>query len=122
MALFSVLTGLTVLAAAVITTRFQRIQESVLLRTLGAKERQVTWIMIMEYLYLGTLAGLTGILLALGAGWALAEFVFKIVFIPSVLPMLVIWMSVIVLTVFLGMVNSRGIANRPPLEILRAET
>lgn len=121
MALFSVLTGLTVLAAAVITTRFQRIQESVLLRTLGAKEKQVTWIMIMEYLYLGTLAGLTGILLALAAGWGLATFVFDIVFVPSLMPVLVIWASVVGLTVLLGMMNSRGIANRPPLEILRAE-
>ncbi len=121
MALFSILTGLTVLAAAVITTRFQRIQESVLLRTLGAKEKQVSRIMALEYFYLGALAGLTGILLALAAGWALAEFAFQITFVPSLVPIVVIWCSVIGLTILLGMINSRGIANRPPLEILRAE-
>jgi putative ABC transport system permease protein len=122
MALFSILTGLIVLAAAVLTTRYQRIQESVLLRTLGAKKEQITRIMVLEYFYLGGMAGLLGILLALAATRALSVFVFKTVFLPPVLPLAIVLTGVTGLTILLGMLNSRGIADRPPLEVLRAET
>jgi putative ABC transport system permease protein len=121
MALFSILTGLIVLAAAVITTRFQRIQESVLLRTLGARKKQITRIMVLEYFYLGGMGGLMGILLALAATLALAEFVFKTGFAPPLLPLVAVLAGVTGLTILLGMLNSRGIADRPPLEVLRAE-
>ncbi len=121
MAMFSIFTGITVLAAAVITTRFQRIQESVLLRTLGARRQQVSRIIALEYVYLGGLAGLTGILLSLASAWAISVFAFRIDFQVSLLPILAIWIGVVLLTLLLGMLNSRGIATRPPLEILRTE-
>ncbi|NUO81045.1 FtsX-like permease family protein [candidate division KSB1 bacterium] len=121
MALFSILTGLTVLAGAVITSRYQRLQESVLLRTLGASRKQVLKIMTLEYLFLGGLAALTGLLLAFAASWALAHFVFETSFVPEILPTLVIIAGVVALTILLGMVNSRGLVDRSPLEILRVE-
>lgn len=121
MALFSILTGLTVLASAVITSRYQRIQESVLLRTLGASRSQIIKIMIIEYLFLGGFAALTGIVLALAASWALAQFVFEAVFVPATLPLLMTLILVIGLTILIGMLNSRGICNRPPLEVLRVD-
>ncbi len=121
MALFSILTGLTVLVAAVITTRYQRIQESVLLRTLGAKKAQISRILTLEYFYLGGFAGLAGMILALAAGWALDLFIFKTSFTPPLWPVVLIWIGVTGLTILLGMLNSRGIAERPPLEVLRAE-
>ncbi len=121
MALFSILTGLTVLASAVITSRYQRLQESVLLRTLGASRKQVLKIMTLEYLFLGGLAALTGLLLAFAGSWALARFVFETAFTPEVLPTLIIIIAVVGLTIFLGMVNSRGLVERSPLEILRVE-
>lgn len=121
MALFSILTGLIVLSAAVVTTRYQRIRESALLRTLGAKKKQISRIMALEYFYLGGLAGLSGVILALVATWALARFVFETAFSAPLLPVFLIWGGVIALTILLGMLNSRGIADRPPLEVLRAE-
>ena len=121
MALFSILTGLIVLVAAVVTTRFQRIQESVLLRTLGAWRELIRRILAQEYLYLGLLASLTGVLLAVASAWALARFAFQASFQIAWLPLLSIVLLVVGLTVLLGMLNSRGIATRPPLEILRAE-
>jgi putative ABC transport system permease protein len=121
MASFSVLTGLIVLASAVITSRYHRIQESVLLRTLGASRAQIIKIMVIEYLFLGGFAAATGLLLSLGGGWALAYFVFEVTFVPAVLPLLLTLIVVIGLTVLIGMVNSRGIWNRPPLEVLRVE-
>ncbi|MDL1878728.1 FtsX-like permease family protein, partial [Cytophagia bacterium CHB2] len=121
MALFSIFTGLAVLAGAVITSRYQRIQESVLLRTLGANRRQVIKIMTIEYLFLGGLAAITGLLLALAGTWGLAFFVFKTSFAPALAPSVAIVILVAGLTLLLGMLNSRGIVDRPPLEVLRAE-
>lgn len=121
MAFFSILTGLIVLAAAVITSRFQRVQESVLLRTLGASRKQIIKIMVIEYVFLGGFAALTGLLLSYAGSWALAFFVFDSVFVPTVLPFLVVLATVIGLTIVIGMLNSRGILDRPPLEVLRVE-
>jgi len=121
MAFFSIFTGLIVLAAAVTTSRFQRVQESVLLRTLGASRKQITRIMIIEYIFLGGFAALTGLVLSYASSWALAFFVFESVFIPTVWPFVVMISVVISLTVLIGMSNSRGILDRPPLEVLRAE-
>ena len=121
MAFFSIFTGFIVLAAAVITSRFQRVQESILLRTLGASRKQVIKIMVVEYIFLGGFAAVTGLVLAYSASWALAFFVFESVFIPSVLPFVIALTGVIALTIGIGMLNSRGILDRPPLEVLRLE-
>jgi len=55
MAFFSILTGVIVLIGSVRTSKYQRIKESVLLRTLGAKSDQILKITALEYLYLGLL-------------------------------------------------------------------
>jgi putative ABC transport system permease protein len=61
-------------------------------------------------------------LLALVASWALAHFVFETGFVPS-WPFILAGLAVVpLLAIGIGMLNSRGIANRPPLEVLRAET
>ena len=121
MAMFTVATGLLVLVGALVTGRYQRIQESVLLRTLGASRRQILQVLIVEYLSLGVLAALTGILLAMLATWALSVFVFEMSFAPPLLPLLVALLAVPALTVFTGLFISLGVLNHPPLAILRAE-
>ena len=68
----------------------------------------------LEYFFLGALAAITGILLALAGGWALAVFSFKTVFAPPVLPTLFIFLSISALTVMIGLFNSRSILNAPP--------
>jgi len=120
-ALFSILTGLMVLAGAVLTSRYQRLRESVLLRTLGASRAQVRNIMLVEYLWLGGMAALSGIILAVAASWALAYFVFDVVYQPSGVPIFIALLTVTGLTVLVGWLNSRGICDRPPLEALRAD-
>ncbi len=121
MAGFSMLTGLIVLISSVIISKYQRIQESVLLRTLGASRKQIFVIMALEYFFLGAFAAATGIVLAVAGSWALARYSFQITFIPSVFPMLVVFFSVCFLTVVIGLANSRSVVRRPPLEILREE-
>jgi putative ABC transport system permease protein len=121
MALFTVATGLIVLAGAVLTGRWQRVQESILLRTLGATRPQIRRILFAEYLALGLLAALTGIVLSVGSSWALAKFAFKADYVVSPAPLGVALLSVTTLTVLVGLATSRGIADQPPLEILRQE-
>ena len=121
MALFSILTGLIVLVGAVVVSRYQRIEESVLLKTLGASRRTVMKIMTIEYFFLGIFAALTGLVLSLGASWALSYFVFEGPFVAAPIPLLVALATVTGLTIAVGLLNSRGIYNRPPLEVLRAE-
>jgi putative ABC transport system permease protein len=121
MAGFSLLTGVVVLIASVLISRFQRIQEGVLLRTLGASRRQVRTIQLLEYFFLGALAAATGILLALGLTLLLAKLALDSPFSVHWTGVTGIFVFVCGLTVLVGWYNSRGVLNRPPLEILRAE-
>ena len=118
---FSILTGFVVLMASVMISKYQRVRESVLLRTMGATRRQVLAITALEYFFLGTIASFTGVLLALGGSWALAVFSFEIPFTPDVATMVLLMLGVALLTVLIGLANSRGVTQRPPLEILRKE-
>lgn len=122
MALFTVFTGIIVLAGAVLTGRFQRIRETVLLRTLGATRRQLLQIQTVEYVILGFLAAVVGCGLAVTGNALLAKYVFRIT--PSVpIALLAIGtLAVCAVTLITGLLTSRGITNHPPLEVLRQET
>ena len=121
LALFSMITGLVVLAGTVVNSRYARQKENILLRTLGAGSRQLTAITIIEYIWLGTFAALTGMALALSAGFLLCFFFFEVAF--SVNPIELWWtyFGVTALTVTIGWINARGLLHLPPLEVLRRE-
>lgn len=121
MALFTVLTGLILLVTAVLNSRFQRLRESILLRTLGASSGQLQQIQTIEFLLLGLLASATGIALAVLAQWLLTRFIFKIGFSVPVPHLLLAAGINCVLTVVIGLTASRSVLRRPPLEVLRAE-
>ncbi len=121
MAGFSIITGLIVLIASVRISKYQRIQESVLLRTLGASRKQILAITALEYFFLGALAASTGILISLAASWALAKYKFDTTFTPQILPVLAIISFISLLTVLIGLLNSRGVLNKSPLEVLRRD-
>ena len=55
------------------------------------------------------------------AGWALARFVFDGSFTLPVGPFAGLGAAVVLLTVTVGLANSREVLRRPPLEVLRAE-
>src|SRR5215210_4497191 len=121
MAGFSIVTGLVVLIASVLISKYQRLQESVLLRTLGGSRKQIFAITVLEYFFLGALAAATGILLSLAGSWALAHYTFETELRPQFLPVVVLFVLVCLLTVIIGLVNSRGVLTRPPLEVLRQD-
>lgn len=121
MAIFSIFTGIIVLIGAVRTSKFQRIKENVLLRTLGGTSRQILKITALEYIYLGVLGSLSGIALSLVSAQTLAYFVFKITFVPSAFPFLVLFPGISLLVLTIGLLNSRSVLNSPPLQVLRKE-
>jgi putative ABC transport system permease protein len=121
MAFFSILTGIIVLIGSVRTSKYQRIKESVLLRTLGAKNKQILTITALEYLFLGVLGSLVGILLALVSSFFLALFVFKEPFVPSIVPFLVFLPGISVLVLGIGLSNIQSVLRSSPLEVLRRE-
>jgi putative ABC transport system permease protein len=121
MAGFCILTGFIVLLASVLISKYQRMQEMVLLRTLGGSRNQILTITILEYFFVGAMAALTGILLSLIGSWALARFSFDMKFTFSWIPVACIFLSITSLTILVGVLNSLSILKKPPLEILRNE-
>jgi len=121
MAMFSILTGLLVLLSSIYQGKFARIRESVLLRTLGASRRQILSINALEYFLLGALACLAGVGLSVIGAWALARFAFQIPFEPQWWPLIATFSVITLLTVIIGLLNSREVVNKPPLEVLREE-
>lgn len=121
MALFSVLTGLIVLTGAVINSKYARLKENVLLRTLGALKKQLRALTLIEYGYLGIFASLAGSLLAILSSWILARYFFEIKFYPDFLSIAMIWLIVTLLTMVVGWFNTRSVINKSPLEVLRRE-
>ncbi len=121
MAFFSILTGIIVLLGAVRTSKHQRIKESVLLRTLGAKSHQILKIIALEYTYLGVIGSLAGVLLSLLGSQLLALWIFETPFRPSIIPFVVLFPTITLLVLAIGMANSRSVIKNSPLEVLRKE-
>ncbi len=122
MAGFSMATGWIVLLSSVLTSKNQRIKESILLRTLGASKKQILIINAVEYFFLGVFATAAGLILALTGSWLLAKFSFDASFSPPLLPIAVLFGAVVSLVVITGVSSTRGILNQPPLKILRNES
>lgn len=119
MALFSIVTGILVLISSLIISKYQRMRESILLRTIGASSSTVTKINTMEYFFLGSLASLSGIMLSFLATFLLSKFVFQLPFRGPYEEALMVYAAITLLTVLLGWLNGSKIIKKPPMEILR---
>lgn len=122
MALFTVATGVIVLVGAVLTGRYQRIRETVLLRTLGATRRQLLQIQLVEYAILGVLAAGIGCLLAVAGNALLARLLFKTTAVAALGTLALAVLAVTAVTLLTGLLSNRGVTDHPPLEVLRQET
>ncbi len=121
MAFFSIGTGFIVMISSIILSKFQRVRENVLLRTLGASRRQIWTITVAEYFFLGGISGVSGIFLASLFSWLLGNFVFEFTFIPDGAKVMWILMAVTLVSVSVGLFNSRDVVSQSPLEVLRKE-
>jgi putative ABC transport system permease protein len=113
--------GVLILVGAVAMTKFQRLYEAAIYRTLGASTRRIAAMVAVEYGVLGFLAGLLGAVGALGLSWALAKFLFEMDWqpAPALLAIGLGLTSAAVLVV--GLAASADILVRKPLATLRNE-
>ncbi len=121
MAAFSILTGIIVLISSLLLSKYQRIRESVLLRTIGAQGRQILAINATEYAILGSLSALTGIVIAIIGSYFIAPQQMELEFKLDWLPIILIFILIVVMTVVIGLYNSKDVIRHPPLEVLRKE-
>ena len=113
--------GVLILVGAVAMTKFQRVYESAILRTLGASTRLLTTMLALEYTTLGLLAGCIGAAGALALTWGLCRYVFEIDWrpAPGILAAGAVITSILVGVV--GVAASLDVLRRKPLATLRAE-
>lgn len=121
-ALFTIATGMVILAAAVVTGRHQRARESALLRSLGATRGQLRWVQLTEFGLVGLLACLLGCGLAAAANALIARFLLKIPLAGGALEIAIAAAAILSVTIATGVFADRGLANLSPLELLREET
>ena len=79
----ALLSGVLILIGAVAMTKFQRVYEAAILRTLGASTRLLTMTLALEYGALGLLAGIIGAAGALGLSWGVTRHVLDIPWRPA---------------------------------------
>ena len=119
MAGLSLALGIPVLFSAVSATRRERLREGVLLKVLGATRRQVGRIMLAEYMLLGALGSLAGVVLSVGGAWALMRFVFKQPFVPAMAPAFLVALVMIGIAVSIGLLTGRDVFRETPMAALR---
>jgi putative ABC transport system permease protein len=117
---FSILSGLIILASSVASTRFRRIREVVVLKTLGATRNRITTVFSVEFVVLGLLAGAVGTLFANVLSRILLHRM-DVVFQRDVRGSLTAVLGTAVLAVVTGWVASFHILGQKPLEVLREE-
>ncbi len=118
---FSILAGAIILASSVAGTRFRRIREVVILKTLGATRRRIAQIFSIEFFVIGTVAGLMGGLLAGGFAWVVLNRLLNAKTEPDPLPMFVSIAGTAMLAIATGWLASYRTLGQKPLEILRDE-
>jgi putative ABC transport system permease protein len=120
-AMFTILTGMAVLISAVLSSRGQRLKESILMKTLGAPRRQIITAIVAEYLFLGAISCATAAILATLATWGLSFYFLGTISSVSWTPVIVIGMIVTGATVLAGVIGCWGMFGRSTLEAFRLE-
>ena len=118
---FAILAGIIILASSVAGTRFRRVREVAILKTLGGTRRRIAAIFSVEFLVLGGLAGLLGGLLATAFAHLLMSRFFEAGLGPSVVPVLVSIAATAFIANIAGWLASSRILAQRPLRILRDE-
>lgn len=122
MAIFSIVTGIIVLMGTIRTTRYQRVRENVLLRTIGAQNHQIIRINALEYFFLGIVGVFSGLLLSVFSTLMLSNFIFEVPFVFAIIPNLILAIIVLMLVVGIGVVNNRSVLRVPPIQILKSNS
>jgi putative ABC transport system permease protein len=120
LAAFSIFAGVIILASSIAGTRYRRIREVVVLKTLGATRRRIATVFSIEFAVLGLVSGVVGILFA--------NVIARVLLTRMTVAYHFLWgwtVAALVgtagLTVATGWMASHRILGRKPLEVLREE-
>jgi putative ABC transport system permease protein len=120
LAAFSIFAGVIILASSIAGTRYRRIREVVVLKTLGATRRRIATVFSIEFAVLGLVSGVVGILFA--------NIIARVLLTRMTVAYHFLWgwtVAALVgtagLTVATGWMASHRILGRKPLEVLREE-
>ncbi|HEY6390664.1 MAG TPA: FtsX-like permease family protein, partial [Bryobacteraceae bacterium] len=119
--MFAILAGAIILSSSVAGTRFRRMREVVILKTLGATRWRVSRIFSVEFLVLGAVAGTMGSLLANGFANLLLKRTLDAQLSFPMLPSLLAVLATALIANVAGWMASFRILGQKPLEILRDE-
>jgi putative ABC transport system permease protein len=117
--MFTLLSGVAVLYAALLATQDERIHEAAILRTLGADSRYLLRLHLSEFAVLGLLSGLFSAAGAVLLGWVLARFVLEIPYQTGIAIWLIGGLGGMSVVTLAGWLNTRQLTMLPPLAILR---
>jgi putative ABC transport system permease protein len=118
---FTILAGAVMVASSVAGTRFRRMHEVVILKTLGATRARIAWIFSVEFLALGAVAGLMGSLLASAFAALVLSKLLEIDYHPDLRMGAATVAATALVAAGAGWAASFRILGRRPLEILRHE-
>lgn len=116
----ALLSGLLILIGAVAMTKFQRLREVALLKTLGASSRIIAAMLVIEYGLLGVLAGAVGALAAVALSWTISTRVLQIAWELSWGTHLAGVLLTAIVVGAVGVLASLDVLRRKPLAVLRA--
>src|SRR5450759_2335032 len=119
MFMFTLLSGVAVLYAALLATQDERIHEAAILRTLGADSRYLRRLHLSEFAVLGLLSGLFSAAGAVLLGWVLARFVLEIPYQTGIAIWLIGGLGGMTVVMLAGWLATRQVVRMPPLAILR---
>jgi len=113
--------GVLILVGAVAMTKFQRVYEAAVFKTLGASVRDIATMLVIEYGLLGALAGAVGSVCAIGLTWAVSRWALDIPWrlAPQENTGGMVLTTLLVAAVGVG--ASLDVLRRKPLATLRAE-
>lgn len=119
--LFCVVSGGLVMAAALAATRYHRLYESVILKSLGATRGVIARAFAVEYAVLGVIGGFLGSGLASALSWAVLTTLFDLSWTLQPKILLAGVAATVVLTMIVGFLSTFRILGQPPLTVLRHE-
>jgi putative ABC transport system permease protein len=119
---FSIFAGIIILASSIAGTKYRRIREVVVLKTLGATRARIATIFSIEFAVLGLVSGAVGLLFANIIAWAVEKFTpMNLTFKTNISLNLAALAAAAALTVATGWIASHRILGQKPLEVLREE-
>ena len=117
----TVFTGMLILIGSVAMTKFQRLYEAAIFKTLGANSRMIAGMLLLEYGGLGTLAGLVGSAGAVVLTWVLSRYLLEISWHPALAQNVSGVLITAGVVSAVGVLSSLDVLRRRPLATLRAE-